>query len=180
MPTSIFTKSVTAWSRYVVKYVFLQYLSSLYQMHSVQSPSCRLMMNINEKPECMEVDTGATLSIMSHRMYLAKWPYESAPPIESSDAKPSMYTVQRIGIVGAMNVDVEYHGQTAHNRLVILDGYGPTLLGRDWLRHFRLDWASCIRLTPSITANWKNCSASTLTFSSQDSARLQRQLQNCT
>ena len=139
-----------------------------------------MSVEMNKKPVRLEVDTGAMLSIVSHRMYLTKWPYESAPLIESSNAKLSTYTVQRIGIVGAINVDVEYHGQSADNRLVIVDRDGPTLLGRDWLRHFCLDWASCIRLTTSTAANWKNCSASTLTVSSQNSARLQRQLHNCT
>ena len=50
--------------------------------------------------------TGATLSIMSHCMYLAMWPNESVPPIESSNTKLSTYTGQQIGIVGAIDVDV--------------------------------------------------------------------------
>lgn len=98
-------------------------------------------MNVHETPVCMEVDTGATLSIMSHRTYLETWPTESAPPIEPSDAKLSTYTGERINVTGAIDVDVEYHGQTARAKLVIVDGDGPTLLGRDWLRYFCLDWA---------------------------------------
>ena len=110
-------------------------------MYNVQSPSCRQMsveINIDEKPVRMEVDTGATLSIMSHNTYLET--EETAPPIESNNAKLSTYTGQRIAVVGTVDVNAEYHGQTARAELVIVDGDGPTLLGRDWLRHFRLDW----------------------------------------
>ena len=36
--------------------------------------------------------------------------------------------------MGAIDIDAEYHSQTA---LVIIDGDGATLLGQDWLPHFR-------------------------------------------
>ena len=65
-----------------------------YPMYNVQSPSCRPMsveINIDEKPVHMEVNTGATLSILSHNTYLETWPEETAPPIESSDATLSTY-----------------------------------------------------------------------------------------
>ena len=78
------------------------------------------------------------------------WPNESIPLIELSDTKLSTYTGQRIRIVGAIDVDVEYHGQTAHNRLVIVDGDGPT---RDWLRHFRLDWAKLHKIDSEYRRN---------------------------
>ena len=95
-------------------------------------------MNIHKKPVRVGVDTGATLSIVTHKTYLDTWPEEWALPIKLSDAKFGTYTGQQIAVFGA--IDVEYHGQTARARLVIVEGDGPMLLGRDWLRHFRIDW----------------------------------------
>jgi len=39
------------------------------------------------------------------------------------------------------DVDVQYGDQNKQLPLTIVEGNGPSLLGRDWLRHIRLDWA---------------------------------------
>ena len=108
-----------------------------YPMHNVNLPSCRpisVEMTIQGMPVCLEVDTGAMLSVMSHSTYQIAWRRKSAPPIVPSNAKLSTYTGQCIGVVGAIEVEAEYNGQTASTRLVIIEGEGPTLLGRDWLQ----------------------------------------------
>ena len=43
------------------------------------------------------------------------------------------YSKEPLNIVGAVQVHVEYDGQTAQLTLIIVKGDGPTLLGRDWL-----------------------------------------------
>ena len=42
---------------------------------------------------------------------------------------------------GIIEVDVGYGDQGATHNLVIMDGKGPSLLGRDWLEVIRLDWS---------------------------------------
>ena len=42
--------------------------------------------------------------------------------------------------LGCTYVKVEYNGQTGQFPLVIVEGSGPTLLGRDWLSQIKLDW----------------------------------------
>ena len=81
-----------------------------YPMHNVKSPSCRpisVEMTIQGMPVCLEVNTGATLSVMSHSIYQKTWPRKSAPPIVPSNAKLSTYTGQRIGVVGTIEVEAE-------------------------------------------------------------------------
>ena len=40
-------------------------------------------------------------------------------------------------------VDVEYNHQQCHRlRLLVVDGSGPCLMGRDWLRQLQLDWGT--------------------------------------
>ena len=98
-------------------------------------------MQIQDVPVQMEVDTGAALSIMSHHTYQATWTEQSVPPIQSTNAKLRTYTGETIDVVGAIDVDVKYQSKKVRLSLLIVKGDGPTLMGRDWLQHFRLDWA---------------------------------------
>ena len=43
-------------------------------------------------------------------------------------------------VLGQLNVDVCYQGQSARLILYVIPGNGPTLMGRNWLKHIRLDW----------------------------------------
>ena len=43
-------------------------------------------------------------------------------------------------MLGCMDVEVVYKTQTAQLPLIVVDGSGPNLLGRDWLEHIVLDW----------------------------------------
>ena len=39
-----------------------------------------------------------------------------------------------------MTAKVQYNTQSCTLPLLVVAGKGPTLLGRDWLRHLQLDW----------------------------------------
>lgn len=41
-----------------------------------------------------------------------------------------------------MSVEVKYGSQTSHLSLIVVEGTGPSLFGRDWLQHLRLDCKS--------------------------------------
>lgn len=97
-------------------------------------------MVIQDASVCMEVDTGATLSIMSQNTFKSTWPNQSAPTIWPTSAQLRTYTGEKIKVIGAVDIDVQYQTQKAQLNLVIVDSDGPTLVGCDWLRHFRLDW----------------------------------------
>jgi len=88
----------------------------------------------------MEVDTGATLSIMSEETYNRLWDRHARPPLIPSSAQLSTYTGEKISVLGAINVDVYYQHLQHKLQLLIVPGTGPSLLGRDWLQHIRLDW----------------------------------------
>ncbi len=85
----------------------------------------------------MEIDTGALRSIMCESLFRSIWPKRK---LQASKVKLQTYSKEPLNIVGALQVHVEYDGQTAQLTLIIVKGDGPTLLGRDWLSAIRLDW----------------------------------------
>ena len=85
----------------------------------------------------MEIDTGASRSIISESMFRSILPKRK---LVASNVKLSTYSKEPLPVVGAMNVNVEYSGQTYKLVLLVVKGSGPTLFGRDWMHVIRLDW----------------------------------------
>jgi len=85
----------------------------------------------------MEVDTGASLSLMSEVTFSGLWPGRTLQP---SNVRLQTYLKEPIPVVGCCCVNVDYNGQTCEMPLVIVAGSGPTLLGRDMLSQIQLDW----------------------------------------
>lgn len=78
----------------------------------------------------MEIDTGATVSIISNETRKKLFP-------EAILAKSSLllktYTDEAMPVAGEMNVVVKYGLQTENLTLTVVEGSGPSLFGRDWL-----------------------------------------------
>ena len=45
-------------------------------------------------------------------------------------------------MVGKVNMEVHYQGQQAKLPLIVVEGDGPSLFGRDWLSAIHFDWNS--------------------------------------
>ena len=86
----------------------------------------------------MEVDTGASVSIMSEERFTAL--QDKVTVLRSSGAKLVTYTGESINVVSAAVVTVKYNEQVATLPLIITSGTGPSLLGWDWLSALKLDW----------------------------------------
>ena len=94
-------------------------------------------MIINDKPVCMELDTGAAMTIMSEKQYK-----ELFPGVELRESKVVLktYSGERLSVKGERAVQVQHNGQSQELVLTVVEGQGPSLLGRDWLKYLRLDW----------------------------------------
>ncbi len=42
--------------------------------------------------------------------------------------------------MGELQVNVSYGDQRAQLPLIVVDGNGPNLMGRNWLKHIQLNW----------------------------------------
>ena len=87
----------------------------------------------------MEIDTGAAVSLISQTTQEDLFP---STHLDKSSLVLRTYTAETIPVLGQMEVEVRYGGYTGHHKLYVVRGKGPPLLGRNWLQHIRLDWAS--------------------------------------
>ena len=92
---------------------------------------------VNGVPVTMEVDTCAAVSVMSRRQQEELFPDAELQP---SRISLRTYTAESVPVLGALQVQVTYGTQSKDLSLVIVQGSGPALLGRDWLSHIKLDW----------------------------------------
>ena len=108
-------------------------------------PPLKVSLQVDECEIPMEIDTGASMTIMSEDTYRKIWPTRK---LEVSNVKLQTYSKEPLPVVGARDVQVQYEGQSATLRLVVVKGNGPTLLGRNWLGSIRINWCR-IHYTPS-------------------------------
>lgn len=106
------------------------------------SPASRpykVTMEVEGKPLTMEVDTGAVVSVISEATYNSLF---TSTPLTPCSLSLHTFTHQAIKVLGQISVKVRYNEYMGTHMLVVVKGHSPTLLGRNWLEHIRLDWAS--------------------------------------
>ena len=112
----------------------------LFQVSGKSSPPMMVTVSLHGKDLHMEVDTGAALSVISKSTYLSTWPNKTErPPLKHSNIKLTTYSGESLGVCGSTDVSVIYKQQSKKLSLQVLSNEGPSLLGRDWLKHLVLD-----------------------------------------
>ena len=93
----------------------------------------------------MELDTGAAVSIISDATRKALFP---TAKLQHSSVNLRTYTGEPIQVAGELLVKVQ-HGQQEAKQLplIVVQGKGPSLLGRNWLQYVRLDWEVIKKVT---------------------------------
>ena len=94
----------------------------------------------------MHVDTGATMSLVSKAFYKERFPHV---PLENTDIELKAYAGHIRPVCARINVSVSCQEQTGVFPLVVVDGDGPPLLGRNWLNKIKLDWHEIFAVTES-------------------------------
>ena len=120
--------------------------SEEYLLHKVGNCSTdpvNVYVQINGKPLKMEVDTGATLSIISEETRKAMFPEEE---LRTSGLVLKTYTNEPMQVKGTLNVRVQYETQFKKLVLVVIAGNGPSLFGRNWLNHIKLNWKEMFKV----------------------------------
>ena len=87
----------------------------------------------------MELDTGAAVSVMSSAAKDKLFP--NLKP-KTTSVILTTYTGEKISVLGKLIVDVKYGKQHKQLPLYVVDGNGPSLMGRNWLPEINLNWKS--------------------------------------
>ena len=74
------------------------------------------------------------------------------PTIRNVTTQLTTYTGEAIEILGELEVMVQYKTREKQLNLLVVTGEGPSLLGRDWLTHIKLDWSQLNHMQ-SLTPN---------------------------
>ena len=105
---------------------------------SKSTPPIVVDVQLDSCSVCMEVDTGASMSLISETTYKKLWPKRS---LSACKVKLCTYSKEPIEVLGCCYVSVAYKGQTVKEMpLIVVRGSGPSLMGRNWLIKLTLDW----------------------------------------
>ena len=110
---------------------------TIYRVSKSPAHPITVELEINQKRLTMEVDTGAAVSIISMDTYQKLF---LDTKLNSSNLRLKTYTGEPMPVSGELDVEVHYGSQVCTLSLTVVEGSGPSLLGRDWLCHLTLDW----------------------------------------
>ena len=97
-------------------------------------------VEVEGDPLSMEIDTGAALSLISEATHSQLWPKGRAPMLEKSPIRLRNYTGEELKLVGKAVVKVCVENQEEVLDVLVVEGSGLSLLGRDWLLKIQLNW----------------------------------------
>ena len=90
------------------------------------TPPIKVPLVINDKPVCMELDTGAAITIMSEKQYKELFPEVE---LRESNVLLKTYSGVRLSVKGERVVHVQHNGQSQELVLTIVAGQGLSLFG---------------------------------------------------
>ena len=96
-------------------------------------------LTVGGKSLQFEIDTGASLSLVSEATYRELWP---DTPLHDTTVKLKTYTGTPLKVLGIMQATVCYSQQSASLPLLVIAGTGASLMGRNWLEKIILNWNS--------------------------------------
>ncbi|XP_043243629.1 uncharacterized protein K02A2.6-like isoform X2 [Amphibalanus amphitrite] len=117
------------------------------RIHVVKSrPPIMLDMSLDGRDVRMELDTGASVSVCSFSRFQELWP-EKKRRLQPCSLILHTFSGEPLKVRGEVQMDVVYRGESFSLPLVVVDGTGPLLFGRNWLESIRLDWRTICMVT---------------------------------
>ena len=113
---------------------------TLFQVRAGPSRPYKAVVKANGNLLPMEIDTGASVSVVGEKTLKTIQKGETTLELQQTSVRLQTYTGETIPVLGSVIVPVEHNGQTRTLPLIVTEGSGPSLLGRDWLSALRLDW----------------------------------------
>ena len=114
----------------------------IYNVQRVRSGTKPYIVNIsiNDAPLRMEIDTGAAVSLISKATCDSLW--DTPPTLVPTNTRLRTYSGQPLVVLGTLEATVKYEAQQVVHLILVVEGAGPNLLGRDLLSVLKLDWSA--------------------------------------
>ena len=96
-----------------------------------------VMLGENVTPVDFQVDTGSGVSIMNKHQFVQLC---GDKPLETAHLKLTSYSGDNIKVLGKSDVQVKIGKQCKKLPLIVVEGNGTPLLGRQWLLSIKLPW----------------------------------------
>ena len=122
------------------------------RIHAVSSSaprSYKVSMKINKIPITIELDTGASVSLVSEATWADKL---NKPNIQPCTLSLQSYSNRSLKVLGQCQVGVSVYRREANLPLIVVEGSGPPLFGRNWLEKIQLNWDEIAKIN-GITVN---------------------------
>ena len=94
----------------------------------------------------METDIGTSVSVISENTYWTAWSDEQQPPMKPSLAQLRIYSGELMHACGVVTASVSYRDQLEKLNLLVVQGAGMPMFGRDWLSKIKLNWKELCHL----------------------------------
>ena len=108
---------------------------SAYHIVNAKEPPIEVSVEINSKPLQFEVDTGCPVTLISEET-LSNVYEGKVPQLKKSVLRLKSYTGQQLKTLGMVETEIQYQNHTRVVPLTVVEGNGPSLLGRDLIREF--------------------------------------------
>lgn len=90
-----------------------------------------MTLTVQSQPVTFEVDSGAACTLVSSDTFRGVWP-TNPPVLQPSDIRLRTWAGQKIEVLGTATVDVSHSRETCQLPLLLDQGAGCNLLGRNW------------------------------------------------
>lgn len=97
-------------------------------------------IQVDGKEVTFEIDTECCLTVMNEEVFKGIWKTNKLSTLRPIKIKLETYTGDPVKVMGATRVRVKYKQQEVSLPLVVVEGDGPSLIGRSWLEEIWLDW----------------------------------------
>ena len=127
----------------------------VFSIDDTKVPPIVLDMNINDSRLKMELDTGAARSLISNDIYKSLWTnIEDRPKLMESPTNLHAYGGVPLKVLGEIEAKVGIVGRknATQCKLVVIDGSGPCLIGRDLISTLNISKIECSQIN-RVSAN---------------------------
>ena len=122
---------------------------SMFTLSDQSSSPYTLDVLMNGRSVTMEIDTGASTSIISEKKYNNLISAGLSLPLEETSVLLKTYSGEPLPVLGRILTNVKVGSKQSQLPLIVVKGEGPSLMGRDWLTSLKLNWQEIHQLESS-------------------------------